>query len=181
MDDVVLTTERLRLRPWTMFDAEDVLAYANDERFSRFLGSIVPYPYRLDDARTFVSSQIGEIDHHPFAIEHEGRVVGQIAAKPNEVQWLAELGWAIGRKHWGRGLMTEAVSAVIDHCFAELEYEKVFARSDLRNVASWRVMEKVGMQREAVLRHHRVDRYGVPFDEAWYAVLRTEWETKRDV
>ena len=179
MDDVVLTTERLVIRPFTMFDADDVFGYANDERFGQYLSSVVPFPYSLEDARRFLNASIGELDHYPFAIEHQGHVVGSIGVRPNDKLWLAELGWALARKHWGKGLMTEAVEGVLGFCFGPLELEKVFARSDVRNVGSWRVMEKVGMTREALLRQHRLDRYGVAFDEAWYGILRTDFEGRQ--
>ena len=71
--------------------------------------------------------------------------------------------------------MTEAVSAVIDEAFRKLPIRKISAIAIAENVGSTRVMEKVGMQREALLRQHRVQR-GQTFDEVHYGLLREEWE-----
>ncbi len=172
--DTVLRTARLVLRPFTMGDVEDVLAYADDPEWSRFLPSAVPCPYTLEDAKRYVSDQIGVLDHHPFALEHQGRVVGSVDLRPDRLQCMAELGWSLARAHWGRGLMTEAVREVIRHGFEDLGLVRIYARSDARNRASWRVMERVGMVREGCLRQHGVDRFGVRFDELWYGLLRDD-------
>ena len=67
----------------------------------------------------------------------------------------------------------------MDWGFREFALHKVFARADLRNVASWRVMEKLGMAREGVLRSHTRlrDEY---FDDVYYGILRDEWQQTMD-
>lgn len=82
----------------------------------------------------------------------------------------------MGRKHWNQGLGTEAVRAVIDVAFSVHEdLNRVWARTDPENGASQRVLEKLGMVKEGVLRQSRV--YGeLAFDEAYFSVLRSEWE-----
>lgn len=88
---------------------------------------------------------------------------------------LGELGYSLAREHWGRGLTPEAARAVMDWGFRVFDLEKVYARADARNVRSWRVMEQLGMQREALLRAHRLEQ-GERTDEVWYGLLRREWE-----
>ena len=83
------------------------------------------------------------------------------------------------RPFWGQGLATEAARAVIDAAFQSLpELNRVEAAADLRNRASLRVLEKVGMQREVVLRQHRIHR-GEVVDWTVWGLLRDEWEQAR--
>lgn len=80
----------------------------------------------------------------------------------------------MGRKHWNKGLATEAVRAVIDAAFSTHgDLNRVWARTDPDNVASQRVLEKVGMTKEGVLRLNRVYN-GEAFDEAYFSLLRSE-------
>ena len=71
--------------------------------------------------------------------------------------------------------LTEAATAIVDWGFRELGLAKVYGNSDLRHVASWRVMEKIGMTREGVLRSHRRAREGRS-DRVYYGILREDWE-----
>ena len=88
------------------------------------------------------------------------------------------LGYGIGALHWGRGLASEAVAAVIDWAFDQYGLAKTHARPDVRNVGSQRVMEKVGMTREGVLRSH-AKRRGVRVDYVYYGLLCQEWKEQR--
>jgi [ribosomal protein S5]-alanine N-acetyltransferase len=81
------------------------------------------------------------------------------------------------RKHWGRGYATEAAAEVIRYGFEECGLQRIFAGCFLRNPASGRVLEKVGMQREGTLRRHQM-KWGEPLDIAFYGLLREEWEKK---
>ena len=84
------------------------------------------------------------------------------------------MGYSLARPLWGRGLVTEAARAVVAYGFAELGLARIQAFADIRNVGSWRVMEKLGMQREGVLRSHRVV-HDERTDDVVYAILREEW------
>lgn len=170
-----LPTPRLVLRPFTPDDVDDVFAFAADEVWSRYLDPVVPYPYARSDAEDYVARCVAATDRHAFALEHGGRVVGSLEIRPASDRPVAELGWSLGTAWWGRGLMTEAVRAAVDHAFRDLGMLRCYARADARNIGSWRVMEKVGMTREAELRQHRTDRRGALYDELWYAVLAIDW------
>jgi RimJ/RimL family protein N-acetyltransferase len=74
-------------------------------------------------------------------------------------------------------LATEAARAVVAAAFgARSDLNRIRAMADVRNVASQGVMEKVGMRLEGTLRQNRITR-GEPVDEAWFGILRSEWET----
>ncbi len=85
-----------------------------------------------------------------------------------------EVGWALDPAEWGKGFATEGALAAIDFAFTELQAHRVIAFCHTANRASWRVMEKCGMQREGLLRETRHCR-GEWSDEYVYAILDREW------
>ncbi len=173
----IIRTRRLLLRPFTFGDAEDIYTYANDEEWSRFLP--LPSPYRFKDAEEFVARCIlRDWDETPsFAIELKDAVIGAIELQVDAKSSIASMHYAIARKHWNRGLMTEAAKAVMDWGFEGFELEKVYSWADVRNTGSWRVMEKIGMTREGILRSHGVNR-DERCDFCYYGILREEWNAK---
>ena len=179
-EPVELKTERLLLRPYRLADAEDVFAYAKEPEWSLYLGPRMPRPYLRRDADEYVAGRIlANWETNPtFAIVLGSSVVGGIGLRFRESQDIAELGYSMTRAHWGKGLMTEAAQAVVDWVFRHRKLAKVYAAADLPNRRSWRVMEKLGMTREGVLRNEGVVR-GQPVDTVYYGLLREEWEAGR--
>lgn len=172
----VIETDRLRLRPWRLGDVEDVLSYAQDPEWSRYL-QMLPLPYERQHAEQFIARQLllDRVTHPAWAIQHEKDVVGGVNLHFDFDNALCEIGYSIARAHWNKGLCTEAVRAVIHAAFSTFpDLNRVHARADERNTASHRVMEKVGMVKEGVMRMSRVER-GEPLDEVRYAILRSEW------
>ena len=174
------TTERLELRPFRLSDAPAVLAYASDEQWGRFLP--VPVPYTAVEADRFVAAQL-LADHHEaprWALELHGEAVGAVEVKFEHGKGVASLHYAIARKVWRRGLMTEAVRSIVNRVFAELPHiERIQSWADVRNVGSWRVMEKCGLVREGVYRSRRVV-HGERVDDVHYAILRGDWVRAED-
>jgi RimJ/RimL family protein N-acetyltransferase len=110
-----------------------------------------------------------------FAVVHEGIVVGRVRLDVDQENQVAELGYGIARERWGRGLASEAARAMVDYGFEAFGLAKVWARVDPRNLSSVRVLEKIGMVCEGVLRSH-VMRRGERTDRAYFGLLRAEWE-----
>jgi ribosomal-protein-alanine N-acetyltransferase len=113
-----------------------------------------------------------------FAIVLEGQVVGRVVLEIDRSNVTASLGYGVARAWWGRGVASEAARAVVDYGFEVLGLAKVWARADPRNGASVRVLEKVGMQREGLLRGHLLIR-GERVDRVYYGLLREEWKADR--
>lgn len=173
----VIETERLRLRAWRVGDADDVFAYAQDPEWSRYLRTL-PRPYLRDDADKFIARQLllDPLRHPAWAVEHQGRVIGGINVRFDFEHLLGEIGYSIAPAHWNKGICTEAARAVVDAAFtSHADLNRLHARADAQNTASQRVMDKVGMTKEGVLRMSKVEG-GEAIDEAWFAILRTEWE-----
>jgi ribosomal-protein-alanine N-acetyltransferase len=176
MGPEIIKTERLVLQPWSFDDLADVLSYAADDEWGRCLP--VPRPYGEADARRFVATQIllDRKQHPSWSIRCDGHGVGGINIRFSSESRIGELGYSIARAWWGRGLAAEAARAVIGQAFdAYPDLVRVRAMADARNVRSHRVLEKVGMVREGLLRQNRLVR-GELVDEIWFGVLRTEWD-----
>ena len=86
-----------------------------------------------------------------------------------------QAGYCLGRRWWGRGIATEALRALVDFLFAQVNFHRVGAVHDPDNPASGRVMQKAGMVREGVLRQQRFLK-GRFVDTVVYSILRDEWE-----
>ena len=175
----VIDTERLILRPWRLEDVDDVFTYASDEEWGRYLS--VPHPYVRANAVEFLARQVlqDRAVHPTWAVVLGEAVIGGINIRFFLEHCLGEMGWSIARLAWGRGLATEAARAVVEAAFSTYQdVNRIRAMADARNVASQRVMEKIGMRLEGTLRQNRITR-GEPVDEAWFGILRTEWDVGR--
>ena len=175
-----LRTKRLVLRRFGPGDVDDVFDYARDPEWAEFLLIAVPQPYTRRNAEEFIAGKMrASPEQEPtWAIALDGTVVGAIGLSVDARRDTGELHYGLGRSYWGRGIMPEAVAAVVDWGFQERALAKISARADLRNRRSWRVMEKLGMTREGVRRSQGKDaRPGYPrTDDVYYGLLREEWE-----
>ena len=147
---VVLTTERLTLRPWKESDLQDFYEYASVDGVGQMAGW---NPHKnLDESKMILSLFIdGKND---FAIEYQGKVIGSLGVKPyNEENYpeLAEqkgreIGYVLSKTYWGQGLMPEAVKAVIDWLFRDMQLDFIICGHFDWNNQSRRVIEKCGFQ-----------------------------------
>lgn len=168
-------TQRLTLRPFQRSDAEPMLPLIGDFAIADTTCRI-PHPYTLTDADAFLSMLEAEPDR-PIAavtITATGQLIGAVGLAPEPLHDRADLGYWIGRTFWNRGYATEAARAMIGLGFGKLGLNKITAHYFLRNPASGRVLEKLGMRHEGVLRQHlkRWDRYE---DCGVYGITREEF------
>jgi RimJ/RimL family protein N-acetyltransferase len=110
-----------------------------------------------------------------LAIVCNGKVIGQVYLNLDPQNVRAELGYSLSRKHWGKGLATEAAHAVMNWGFQTYGLNKVYATCDPRNERSRRVLRKLGMTEEGLLRQH-LKWQGEFRDALHYGILRSEWE-----
>jgi len=169
-----LTTAQLVLRPFTLEDAPLVQRFAGNREVAANTTNI-PHPYPDGAAEMWINS------HAPLWAERQamtlaiteregGALVGAIGLSITATDRRAELGYWIGRPYWGRGFATEAGRAMVDHGLGPLGLHRVMARHLARNPASGRVMRKLGMTQEGVLRGHAL-KWGVFEDIVVHAVL----------
>jgi ribosomal-protein-alanine N-acetyltransferase len=152
-------TERLRARKPRVSDAPAVFAaYASDPIATRFLSWKA---YReLAPLEEFLRERVKdwEQDHQRYGyllcLRDTDTPIGSIALDLSGGKAL--FGYVLGRAHWGRGLMAEALGHLVNWSLAQPEIFRAWAFCDVENPASVRVMEKAGMTREGVLRRWHV-------------------------
>ncbi len=175
----ILETPRLLLRPLNFDDAPILSELAGRREIADTTISI-PHPYSEAQARDWITSHIerkGMNKEIIFAVtlKAAGQLVGTVGLRDidrNHSQ--AEMGFWIAVEAWGKGYATEASSAVLRFGFETLQLNRIYAHHMLRNPVSGRVLEKVGMKREGLLRQ-RVRKWGVFEDVILLAVLRKDW------
>lgn len=169
-----LTTARLVLRPFALSDAAEVQRLAGAREIADTTLH-VPHPYPDGAAEAWIGGHAAAWaarDALTLAVTERpgGALVGAIGLILALPDRRAELGYWIGVPWWNRGYATEAGRAIMAHGFATLGLHRVMARHFARNPASGRVMQKLGMEREGVLRQH-VLKWGAFEDLVVYAVL----------
>jgi RimJ/RimL family protein N-acetyltransferase len=177
-------TERLILRPFRMEDAEAFAAYRSDPQVAAYQGWEAPYS--LEQARHFCAAMSQAVPGIPgewyqiaLELKSNGEMIGELAffiLKGDERQ--AEIGFTLARRYHGQGYAGEAVERLLAHLLGERRLHRVRANCDVENAASARLLERVGMRREA----HLVESLwfkGRWSSEYWYAILQREWEPRQ--
>jgi RimJ/RimL family protein N-acetyltransferase len=140
----VLETKRLAMRAPRLGDAKAVAALANDRRIAENTARI-PHPYKLTDAQGFIAGANKAAGEAVFLITlRDATVIGACGVVMQDEN--AELGYWLGVPYWGKGYATEALHAVIDYAFTDLEHTALQAGARVTNPASRRVLEKCGFQ-----------------------------------
>ncbi len=139
----VLKTERLMLRAPRHEDVKAIVLLANDRRIAENMARI-PHPYGIDDAEQFIAAVNKRDGEACFVITLDGTPLGACGVDLREDG--PEVGYWLGVPYWGRGFATEAVRAVIDHAFGDLEHETLQSGARVSNPAARRVLEKCGFQ-----------------------------------
>jgi RimJ/RimL family protein N-acetyltransferase len=172
-----IRTARLLLRPPRPDDVDAYLAFESDPEYA-FYGSRQPID-RASMERGLARIIAAPWEQRPeLAIVLEGQVIGRVTLVVDRTNVTAALAYGVTRACWGRGIATEAARAVVEYGFEAFKLAKVWARADPRNVASVRVLEKLGMQREGHLRSQLLVN-GERVDRVYYGILRAEWEALR--
>ena len=173
-----LQTARMLLRAHAPSDAPEVQRLAG-ERDVASTTRLIPHPYPDGLAEQWIASlpamyERGEAVHFALALKEGGDLIGSIRLTLSPVDQHAEMGYWIGLPFWNNGYCTEAAAAVLTYAFETLALERVYAHYLARNPASGRVMAKLGMTQEGVLRHHRC-KWGQFEDLIVCGILRGEY------
>lgn len=172
-----LLTKRLRLRPFNRADASTVRLLAGERAIAATTIN-VPHPYEEGMAEAWIAG-------HPeswqrgtgmvCAVEQieETRLVGAAGLRIELDHRRAELGYWIGTPWWNSGYATEAARALVTYGFQKLGLERIFARHFASNPASGRVLVKIGMRQEGLLRRHII-KWGHFEDIVMFGILASE-------
>lgn len=164
-----------RLRPWRPDDLDALVRHANDPDVARNLRDRFPHPYTRAHGVAFLAAVVEPHRDWRYAIEVDGEACGGLGIHPGEAdeRIRAEVGYWLGKAHWGRGIVTAALRAVVPRAMQAFALERVFAGVFSANPASMRTLERAGFQREGVQRRS-VIKHGVVLDTVVYARLRED-------
>ncbi len=178
----VLKTERLILRPFKVSDYSDMYNnWVSDPLVTKFL-SWEPYksPDSAKETLTAWCEGYKDPKTYNWAIEIDGNVIGSLSVITiHDRHEYAELGYCMSRAYWNNGIMTEAVSAVVDYLFGEIGVNSVRISHAVKNPGSGRVAQKCGFTLEGTRREAFKSSFGEFLDTNLYAILRSEWEEQR--
>ncbi len=175
----VLETDRLILRQFLFKEACIVRELAGSAEVAH--GCIhIPHPYGIGLAEMWIAChEIWYVEGSQlvFAIirKEDGWIIGAVGLTFEQEHYRAEIGYWVGRQFWNCGYATEAAATAITYAFEELLIHRITASHFVRNVASGRVLEKLGMQREGLFKEHLL-KDGVWEDVIIRAILRSEWK-----
>jgi [ribosomal protein S5]-alanine N-acetyltransferase len=175
----VIQTERLTLRPLTLEDAPTVQQLAGRREIAAMTLSI-PHPYSLEQAQDWLAKRLAAVTEGKDVVfgivsNNTGQLIGAVGLREIDADHSrAEMGFWIGVDWWGQGYATEASRAVVRCGFEQLKLNRIYAHHMTKNPASGRVLEKVGLRREGLLRQamRKWDHYE---DIMLYAILREDW------
>ena len=180
---VILTTERLLLRPLTMEDIPALLPLIGAREVAATTLRI-PHPYTVEDAKQFLEYSDGVWEKQEGALfsiflSDGEKLCGGIGLQSHREHNQAELGYWMGVPFWGSGYCTEAVREVLAYGFGTLRLNRIHACHYSGNPASGRILRKVGMSYEGRLRQH-ILKWGEYVDVELYGLLASEYSINTD-
>lgn len=152
-----ISTERLLLRRPRVSDAEAIYEYASDPEVTRYMVWRTTTELRETIevlARRAPAWETGEEFCWVITIPPQDRAIGTISCRVRETT--ADFGYVLNRQYWGQGYMTEAAQTIVDWALRLPSIKRVWATCDIDNVASVRVLEKVGLTREEIRRQSTI-------------------------
>ena len=164
-----LITPRLKIREFRADDFDAIYAIDSDPQVCRFEPSVLTadqVAYRLEGALEWAQESPRTMYKLAITIPPDDRVYGRLSLRASlhsDRTW--EIGWTLHPQIWGKGYATEGARALLGYAFTQLNAHRVVAFCHAENIASGRVMEKIGMQREGCLRET------ILINDSWYDEL----------
>ena len=170
-----IKTNRLLLRRMTNDDAPQLLFLRSDDRVMQYIGR--EKTKTVEEAAGFIEKINASVDNNEAIMwgialaENPGTLIGTICYwNIQKDHYRAEIGYILHPDHWNKGLMKEAIKAVIDHGFNEMKLHSIEGHINPANIVSGIVLERCGFIREAYFRENFYFR-GKFFDSAVYGML----------
>lgn len=177
-----IETSRLVLRKAVLKDAEPMYRnWASDPEVTKYL--TWPPHESIEVTQKVLANWMAEYkkdDYYQWMIvlKETGEPIGSLMASTAGRAQSAHIGYCIGKAWWHRGIMTEALQAVIEYLFYEVGYHRIEAMHDPNNPNSGRVMRKCGMKYEGTTHASDQNNQGI-CDADHYAILRSDWGKPR--
>lgn len=178
-----LAGKRVYIRKLKYSDAEDIYKNVNDKEVVRCTLNI-PHPYPKKGAIQFIRKtryKSKKRKEYVFGIilKEENRLIGMVGL--HRIDWKnknSELGYWIGKNYWNKGLVTEAVSLILDFAFSQLKLHKVYAKLFEKNIGSRRVLEKSGFKLEGSFKEQRF-KHNAWQNELEHGILAKEYKPRK--
>jgi [ribosomal protein S5]-alanine N-acetyltransferase len=182
-DSLLLETQRLILREFRQTDWQAVYEYRSDPEVARYMDF---RPNTEQESKIFISVALANQKAQPrqsfnFALEKrtDNRLIGSCMLRITGIENKeGDIGYILNRRYWNQGYITEAAARVISFGFEQLGLHRIYSTCYPANIASYRVMEKIGMQREGCLREVRFIK-DTWCDSLLYSILEQEWRQQK--
>jgi RimJ/RimL family protein N-acetyltransferase len=121
---------KFTLRPWVIDDLESLVENANNYHIAQFMTDEFPFPYSLKEGVHYINVIANSMANTDFAIEINHLAVGGIGIHPQKgiMKKNAELGYWLGEKYWGHGIITHAIKEMVDFAFDTYNITRIYAR-----------------------------------------------------
>jgi len=169
--DVVLTGQRVQLRPPRPTDDEALFKAVSDPRVTRYL-RFQPHQH-INDTRRAIIGQLNVGIDHTWAIVRTGtdEAIGTLSYRPSPYPHAMEMGYLLGADWWGRGVMTESIKLALGHLQQDSGVYRVWATCHVDNIGSARALQRAGLELEGRMTRHCVfpNLSDEPYDSFLYA------------
>ena len=174
----VLETDRLMLRQFQPADKERLIEIANSREIAE--GTFIPFPYNDEFAVDFIESQFrdyknGNLVNYAVVLKDPDLLIGSMGLSIDNKLNEGEIGFWIAVDFWGKGYCTEAARSVIEYGFSTRKLDRIFAFHFSGNIASGKVLTKIGMNQEGVIKNEYWH-MGEQKDTVHYQILKTEYD-----
>lgn len=172
-----LETEHLIIRRFSEDDWISVLKYTSDNENMKYLQENA---FNEENAKEFIRQNIHEnAEKFPVILKKENKLIGHMVFHTwYEPYKTWEIGWVFSKEYHNKGYATEAAVKIFNYGFETLKLHRIIATCDCRNIASYSVMEKLGMRREGHFIKD-INKNGEWLDEYFYAIFEQEWAMKK--
>ena len=162
-----------KLRPWLIADLDSLIENGDNINIARFMTDSFPHPYTRERAEKFIEMANSMKPVNIFAIDVNGIAVGSIGIHPQTdiMRKNAELGYWLGEKYWGNGIISRAIPLMVKYGFEHFDITRIYARPYSNNPRSQRVIEKSGFILEARIEKN-IYKNGEFLDELIYAIRK---------
>ena len=180
MNFPTLKTKRLILNHPTENDLEDLIQHLNSDKVFSENTLNIPFPYQKPHAEFFLNELVNkgfeEKTNFTFAIREKEnpQLIGAIGIHLDKNHQKAEIGYWLGKEFWNKGYISESLLEILKFAFQELKLNKIYATHFPHNPASGRIMQKCGMNLEAVLKQEYF-KNGNSIDVFRYSILKEDF------
>lgn len=177
----VIETERIRLRHLEESDTDSLFEIFSDREALRFWSS-PPYKERAEAEKLLaeIHEYFRQKTLFQWGIAHKSddKIIGTTTLfRLDEQSRRAEIGYILNRRFWGNGYVNEALTALLDFAFEKMNLHRIEADIDPRNTASVKTVERLGFEREGLLRERWIVG-GEIQDSLFYGLLENDWKNK---